>query len=268
MQALLLPEGFVLPPLPYLVGILLASLVIVGVLYRQAPRITNKIVLALAPWMAVGAGLYALKQAREVPEPVAPFVSSPTVYLTTFVVVGAIVAVMGDRHPDRFAFDSTPGVLLTVGTLVVIVVFGIAGAAAVRSPPVHVYWPGAAVVGATVVTGGGWLFFRQFFPTIIEETGGAGLLVVFGHALDGLSTAVGLAFLGFGEQTPLSQLIIDIGGVWLFVVVKIVLAVVVVGLLVDYVREEPSEGNLLLAAVAAVGLGPGVHNVVLFSIVG
>lgn len=268
MQGLLLPEGFALPPLPYLVGILLVSLLIVGVLYRQAPRITTQTVVGLAPWMAVGAGLYALEQARVIPELLAPFASSPTVYLTTFVVVGAIVAVMGDRQPDRFAFDSTPGVLLITGTAVVVVVFAIAGIAALQSPPIHVFWPGAAVVGAAVTTVGGWLFFRRFFPSAIEVTGGAGLLVVFGHALDGLSTAVGLAFLGFGEQTPLSRLIIDIGGVWLFVVVKVVLAVVVVGLLADYVREEPSEGNLLLAAVAAVGLGPGVHNVVLFSIVG
>lgn len=34
----------------------------------------------------------------------------------------------------------------------------------------------------------------------------------------------------------------------------------------DYVREEPTEGYLLLGLVAAVGLGPGVHNLVLFSI--
>ncbi|UPM43359.1 DUF63 family protein [Halocatena salina] len=264
----LLPEGFVLPPLPYLVGIVLVSLVIVGVLYRQTPRITKQTVVALAPWMTVGAGLYALEQATVVPAVLAPFASAPTVYLTTFVVVGAIVAVVGDRQPARFAIDSTPGVVLITGTVVAIGVFAVAGIAAVQSPPVHVFWPGVAVVGAAAITGGGWLLFRSFFPTAIEETGGAGLLVVFGHALDGLSTAVGLAFLGFGEQTPLSQLLIDAGGVGLFVVVKVLLAVVIVGLLTDYVREEPSEGNLLLAAIAAVGLGPGVHNVVLFAIVG
>ncbi|WP_185715579.1 DUF63 family protein [Halocatena pleomorpha] len=264
----LLPEGFVLPPLPYLVGILLVSLVIVGVLYRRAQRITEQIVVGLAPWMGVGAGLYALEQARAIPAVVAPFASAPTVYLTTFAVVGTIVAVVGDRHPDRFAIDSTPGVVLITGTVVAVGVFAIAAVAAVRSPPVHVFWPGVAVAGATAIAGGGWLLFRSFLPTVIDETGRAGLLVIFGHALDGLSTAVGLAFLGFGEQTPLSQLLIDIGGVGLFVVVKVFLAVVIVGLLADYVREEPSEGNLLLAAIAAVGLGPGVHNVVLFTIVG
>lgn len=268
MQGLLLPEGFVLPPLPYLVGVLVVTLVIVGVLYRQAPRITEQIVVALAPWMAVGAGLYALEQARAIPEVVAPFASSPTVYLTTFVVVGTIVAVLGDRQSDRFTPQSTPGVVLATGMVAFVFVFATAAIAALRSPPVRVFWPGAAVVGATAVTGGVGLLLRRSVPSVAEETGSAGLLVVFGHALDGLSTAVGLAFLGFGEQTPLSRLVIDVGGVWLFVVVKVVLAVLVVGLLADYVREEPSEGNLLLAAVAAVGLGPGVHNAILFSIVG
>lgn len=268
MQGLLLPEGFVLPPLPYLIGILLVSLVIVGVLYRQAPSITEQIVVALAPWMAVGAGLYALEQAGAIPKAIAPFASSPTVYLTTFAVVGTIVAVVGDRQPDQFALESTPGVLLGTGVVAFLVVFAVAAIAAVGSPPVHVFWPGLAVVGTLAVTGGVGFFIHRVFPSVIEETGGAGLLVVFGHTLDGLSTAVGLAFLGFGEQTPLSRLVIDIGGVWLFVVVKVLLAALIVGLFADYVREEPSEGNLLLAAIAAVGLGPGVHNVILFSIVG
>jgi len=51
---------------------------------------------------------------------------------------------------------------------------------------------------------------------------------------------------------------------WLFVLVKVALVAVVVVLLADYVREVPGEGYLLLGLVAAVGLGPGVHNVLLF----
>lgn len=268
MYSLLLPEGFVLPSLPYLISVLVASLVVTGVLYRQAPSITEQLIVALAPWMAVGAGLYALEQINAIPGVVAPFASSPTVYLTTFVVVGTIVAMVGNRHPDRFARDSTPGVVLLVGVAVLAAVLVAAAIEATQNPPIHVFWPGMAVIGAAVVTGVAGVSFRRYFPQALDVTGGAGLLVVFGHALDGFSTAVGLAFLGFGEQTPLSQLVIDIGGVWLFVGVKVLISLLVVSLLVEYVREEPSEGNLLLGAVAAVGLGPGVHNVILFSIAG
>lgn len=267
MQALVLPEGFVLPPLPYLFVILVASLVVAGSLYHNKPRITEQLVVSLAPWMAVGAGLYALEQVEAIPGAVAPFASSPTVYLTTFVVVGTIVLGVGDRHADRFARDSAPGVVLGVGLLLLAPVLATAVLTALETPPVHVFWPGMAVIGATAVSVVAWLLFGRYKP-VLFDAGSAGLLVVFGHALDGLSTAVGLAFLGFGEQTPLSQLVIDVGGVWLFVAVKILLALFVVYFLAEYVREEPSEGNLLLAAVAAVGLGPGVHNVILFSIAG
>ncbi|MCO8268932.1 DUF63 family protein, partial [Haloferax sp. AB510] len=108
--------------------------------------------------------------------------------------------------------------------------------------------------------------------------GSLGLLAIFGHALDALSTAVGIDVLGFGERTPLSRIILEaaaalptaevIGVGWLFVLVKLVVAGFVVALLADYVREDPTEGALLLGLVAAVGLGPGVHNLLLFAIAG
>jgi len=37
-------------------------------------------------------------------------------------------------------------------------------------------------------------------------------------------------------------------------------------LLADSVREDPAEGRLLFVLVAAVGLGPGAHNLLLFTI--
>ncbi|WP_020222266.1 DUF63 family protein, partial [Halarchaeum acidiphilum] len=103
-----------------------------------------------------------------------------------------------------------------------------------------------------------------------------GALVIFGHALDAATTAVGVDALGFGEQTPLSRVIMQFAGSlptapvlgvgWLFIAVKLVLAVGIVLLLADYVREAPTEGYLLLAFIAAVGLGPGAHNLLLFTV--
>jgi uncharacterized membrane protein len=46
----------------------------------------------------------------------------------------------------------------------------------------------------------------------------------------------------------------------------VALATGVVLLLTDYVEEAPREGVLLLGLVAAVGLGPGAHNLVLFTV--
>jgi uncharacterized membrane protein len=57
---------------------------------------------------------------------------------------------------------------------------------------------------------------------------------------------------------------VPLGVGWLFVLVKLLVAAGIVVLLADLVREDPVEGRLLLGFVAAVGLGPGVHNVLLF----
>jgi len=55
-----------------------------------------------------------------------------------------------------------------------------------------------------------------------------------------------------------------VGSGWLFVVVKLAVAVAVVVLMDDYLREEPVEASLVLSLVVAVGLGPATNNVVLF----
>lgn len=193
----ILPEGFALPPLPYLVA-LVAGLVGVGVgLTRTRPTVTPAHVFAL-------------------------FIG------------------------------------LAAGTLSVV-------------------WPGTALVAALVVTPLTWRVVTRLAPEA-AAAGSLGLLALFGHALDALSTAVGVDVLGFGERTPLSRVILDaaaalptaevIGVGWLFVLVKLAVAGFVVALLADYVREDPTEGSLLLGLVAAVGLGPGVHNLLLFAIAG
>jgi uncharacterized membrane protein len=53
---------------------------------------------------------------------------------------------------------------------------------------------------------------------------------------------------------------------WLFVLVKLAVAGAVVVYFAAYVREEPTHANALLGLVAAVGLGPGVHNLLLFAV--
>jgi len=138
-----------------------------------------------------------------------------------------------------------------------------------------VAWPAVGLVVAVVLAAVVWSGLRRLAPET-RITGGVGALAVFGHTLDGVSTAVGIDVLGFGEQSPISRAILTfaadlptaeiVGAGWLFILVKLALAAVVVVLLSEYVREEPAEGYLLLGAVAAVGLGPGAHNLLLFTI--
>ena len=268
----LLPSGFALPPLPYLLGLLVAVAVVAGGLYRLDPEVTPAVVAGFAPWMVAGGAGYALFQVGGVPPSVAPLFGSPAVYLTTFVLGGLVWAALsaGGVSADSWSLPAVPSLLLVSGTGVALAVVGLAFLVAVRPRPLL---PGLGLVLAVGLALLVWTVLRRVRP-VTRVAGIAGFVLVFGHVLDGVSTAVGTDLLGFGEQTPLSRLLIEtgaaltpgLGGGWLFVLVKTALAAVVLVVLADYLEEEPRWGSLLVGVVAAVGLGPGAHNLVLFAI--
>lgn len=271
MLAQLLPSGAALPPVPYLLAVVVAVLAVAGALYRRAPPVTPRVVAGFAPWMVAGAAGYALYQAGAVPAVVAPLFGNPVVYATTFAVAGAVWLAVADRDPTSWRLDAVPGVLALSGGVVAVALVAAGGAGALAAGRLSLAWPLAGLALSVGLAAAIWLALRER----VAATGALGALALFGHTLDGVSTAVGIR-LGFGEQTPLSALLIETGAglapadvfgpAWLFVLVKLVVAVVVLFAFRDYVREEPAEGSLLLGAVAAVGLGPGAHNVILFAI--
>jgi uncharacterized membrane protein len=269
---MVLPEGFALPPLPYLVGLLAAVALVAGALSRTDLRVSDRTVLAFAPWIVVGSALHALDVVGWVPETVAPLLGTPAVYLTTFVPAGAVwlPALRTSGDPER--------PLAVVGTLAALAVVGYALALGAADGGLRLFCPAAGLLVAVLLAVALWAATRWTYPDVTAATGGAGALVLFGHALDAVSTAVGVDLLGFGERTPVSRAVLDFAGSlptadllgvgWLFVLVKLAIAEVVVVFFVEFVREDPTEGYLLLGLVAAVGLGPGAHNLILFMITG
>ena len=270
----LLPEGFALPPLPYLLGLLTAAAAVGVGLYRRRPPVTARHVIAFAPWMAVGSALHVLYVVDGLPPAIAPFGGTAAVYLTVSVLAGAVLLVADSARPGR----QVPAVIAASGLVVLVPVVAVALAEGVDRGTLALVWPAIAAVGSIVVTALAWLALRRLRPAAAATTGAVGLLAVFGHTLDGVSTAVGVDVLGFGERTPLSQVILGIaeglptaetlGSGWLFVLVKLAVVSGVVVLFADYIDADPTEGYLLLGFVAAVGLGPGVHNLLLFAVTG
>ncbi|WP_232686364.1 DUF63 family protein [Halobacterium zhouii] len=270
LQPDILPTGFEPPALPYLVVVAAAVLVVGWLLVREDPPVTERTVLAFAPWMALGSALYVGFQLQQYPDAVAPFFGSPIVYATTFALAGVVwlalrqIPAVGRPLP---ALAATGGVLALVPTALA-VQYGL------EHDSLTLVEPLAGVVVAVALAAVAWRLLGRLAPEETTIVGAAGALAVFGHVLDAVSTTVGVDLLGFGEQTPLSAAIMHfaaalptepyLGVGWLFVLVKTVLACGVVVLLAEYVREEPSEGNLVLAFVTAVGLGPGAHNILLF----
>ncbi|WP_101294394.1 DUF63 family protein [Halegenticoccus soli] len=265
----LLPEGFALPPAPYLLGLLVGLGAVGWAFARRRPPVTDRHVVALAPWMCTGACLHVLYVLDALPPAVRPLAGTPAVYLTVALVAGAIW-IGADEGTGR-----APRALAVTGAFALLAALGLALAVGSARGTLHPRWPALGLVASAVVAAAAWVGLARLRPQA-AITGGAGALAMFGHVLDGVSTALGVDVLGFGERTPLSRVIIEfgdalptaelVGAGWLFVLVKLAVASVVVALMADYVREEPTEGYLLLALIAAVGLGPGTHNLVLFSI--
>lgn len=304
-----LPSDLVVPPLPYAAALAVGAAVVLAALVRLRPPVTGRTVPAATPWMVVGGGLHGLEQYGLVPGVVVPLVTAPAVYVTTTVAAGAVWAAAaspagrstdatpgeqsaGDRDGHRAegrttdgesadgrSTDRPTGTLGLVGgvALAALVAFAYADALG-RVGAVTLAWPLVGVVGAAVVGGPVYYLLVTYRPTATEQAGVGGAVAVFAHALDGVSTAIGVDLLGTGERSPIPRAIMEFAGTlptapylgsgWLFVVAKLAVAAALVVLLADYVEDDPVEGNLLLMLVAAVGLGPAANNLTLFLLAG
>lgn len=270
---MVLPEGFVLPPWYLLVPTLVVLAGIIALLWALEPPVTDRTVLAFAPWMMFGSALHVLHRLEGYPDNVEVLFASPSVYLVTAIIAGSawIVAIFlyaGGLQPTIPRFVGISGTaFFAVFTMIILNVGWERGT-------FEPFWPVIAVVVAGVVTAIAWVALGLWFTDVAATTSVTGALVVFGHALDGVSTAIGYDVLGAGEEVPLSKLLLEageslptaeyIGGGWLFILVKVVLAMVILGLFTEYVEERPQQARTILALLAAIGLGPGIHNVLLF----
>lgn len=271
---LVLPSGFALPPLPYLVALVGGCLLVAALLVAVQPPVDQTLALAMVPWIAVGGALHAFHQLEAYPPLYEPLFGAPAVYLTTFVLTGGVWLLLslvgvGRGHVGKVTRNlglTGTGVLTT---LVVLVLYqGLEGA---RLEPV---WPAIAVIVALALTVLVVFLVGLWRTPVFVRTRYVGPVVVFAHALDGVSTAVGADVFGVAERTPIPRAIMEFAGGlpaaetmgvgWLFVFVKLVVAAAVVVAFNRYVDEEPAEGTLVLIGVAAVGLGPAANNLVLF----
>ncbi|MFB6143189.1 MAG: DUF63 family protein [Halorientalis sp.] len=265
-----LPSGLVLPPLPYLLVLALGTLAAAAALVVVRPRVTDRTVLAATPWMVVGAALHALAQLDATPAVLGPLVTAPAVYLTTAVVGGGIWAAVTAAKRRR-----TDGLFGAAGLLLALAASAAVLATGARRGTLSLGLPVLGIALATVLAAAVSIGLERWKPDVPERLGAVTPVVVFAHALDGVSTAIGVDLLAVGERSPLPRLIMDIAGAlpfagqtgtgWLFVVVKLAIAVGILLLFVDMKAESPERTNAVLAVVAAVGLGPGAHNLLLFA---
>ncbi|MFC3956950.1 DUF63 family protein [Halovivax cerinus] len=276
---MVLPEGFAIPPWYFLVVLVLGLAGVGAILWAIDPPVTDRTVVAFAPWMMFGSTLYVLgrEPITAFPDAIAPLFEMPSVYATTAIAAGLVWVIANFLHAGGL-YRSIPRFVGITGTAFLSVFTTAALMVGLNAESFAPFWPVIAVVVTGIVTAIAWLALSLWFTDVAAITGLTGAFVCFAQVLDGVSTAIGYDVLGAGEDVPLSLAILDvaaglptaeyIGAGWLFVLVKLLLAMAVVGLFADLIRDRPRAGRVALGLVAAVGLGPGFHNLLLFTITG
>jgi uncharacterized membrane protein len=134
---------------------------------------------------------------------------------------------------------------------------------------------------SSVIAAAAYYGAERFAPAVNEGTGRIGLVVLFGHAVDGVANVIAADWLDplgipveYTAKHPINRVLVGIvetfqpaslsaviGTSWLFLVVKIAAAL---GVLYVFDRgifeESPRYAVLLLVAILAVGLGPGTRD--------
>jgi uncharacterized membrane protein len=254
---------------------------------------------ALTPFMFFGGALRVVEDANNaaleagietfLSYPTNTLIISPVIYFTVFAVTLAalVVGVVLDRRGTveryhRFVFGvGLVALLATASFLFWFVPSQVAPSP--RTPGVGVYplmtlvtLMLAAVLSVVIYVGA-----ERYAPVINEGTGRAGLVVLFGHAVDGVANVLSadwLDYIGvpveYGSKHPINRIIVDItqsiqpewlstaiGTSWPFLAVKLVAATAVIYVFDRRIFEEsPRYAVLLLIAILAVGLGPGSRD--------
>jgi uncharacterized membrane protein len=250
---------------------------------------------ALFPFMLLGGALRVVEDVNAtflasgmdtfIPYPEVALIISPFIYFVMFgFTLAALVATVSlDRRGALERFEPALG---AAGAVALLATFGVlAYASATRE--IIAFNPlflALVVVGATVIAALFWAVSERYAPVINEGTGRMGILVVWGHSVDGIANVLSLdwgpelvgqsygskhvvnratvriteatyEFLGYGglEET--------IGSAWPFLLLKVVAAVAVVWVFDEQIFDEsPRYAYLLLIAILAVGLGPGTRD--------
>ncbi len=269
---MVLPEGFALPPLPYLLLLVIGAVLVAAGLWLLDPPVSDRSVLALVPWMGVGGAFHVLYVTNIAPFPYRHVLGTPAVYLATAVLVGAIwIGVSLANRPPEPIVGVVGVIVLVIGSITVL-------ASGQRMGTIELVLPIAGLLGSVLLSAVVWLVLVRAIDELSAQAQWSGMAMVFGHVLDAVSTAIGIDVVGAGERSPVPRAIMDAAGTlpvadaigvgWAFVIVKIAVAAGVLWLFVPFVKDTPRQAYLLIAALAALGLGPGVHNLLLFTLAG
>jgi uncharacterized membrane protein len=257
---------------------------------------SKRLFYALVPFMFFGGALRVVEDANDaIPQgadvllsyPLNTLIISPVIYFTVFgatlaALVGAVWLARSGRVPDYGRPLFAVGWLVTLATVGFLFVF-VTGTLAGEFSGAGFYpqMTGLTIGLAAAFAYGTYALVDRLKPEINEGTGLLGLVVIFGHAVDGVANVIAADWVGaigipveYSAKHPVNRFLIGftesvqpawlsnvIGTSWTFLAVKLVAATLVVWVFDRRIfEEEPRYAILLLVAILAVGLGPGTRD--------
>lgn len=253
----------------------------------------DKFLYALVPFMLFGGALrtvedafVAAQRAGETPAiefPASALLISPFIYFTVFLIalLSLVVAkwLASSGRTETFYYPlaaaGTGWLAISVGYLFYL---SLANEWSTLYPSILIITLGLA----TLFSVGAYYGVERFKPSINAGTGLIGLVVIWGHAVDGVANVLAndwthLWGLGdYGAKHPFNQFVMDttsaiqggetiagvhVGDAWPFLIVKIIVPVLILAVFdEDFMEESPRYAIMLLGAIVAVGLGPGTRD--------
>jgi uncharacterized membrane protein len=275
----------------YMIVLLIALTGVVFFMRRLDIGRERRFFYALLPFVFFGGALRVVEDANDAPGvadalityPLNTLFISPIIYFTVFfVTVAAVVVSVVLERQGRVADYQRP--LFVIGAAVLALTLAYLASLAVSGANGVTFYPQVLVivlVGATLTALGTWKLVETYAPQVNAGTGLIGLVIIWGHAVDGVANVIGLDWMtaiGAGPNLvpkhPVNQFVVDFtastlpasvlavtGDAWPFLLVKLVAATFVIWVFEEGVFEEsPRYTMLLLVAVLAVGLGPGTRD--------
>ncbi len=227
----------------------------------------QNLVLYLVPFIVGGGALRVIEdiatQTSLVTPPFQYLLISPLIY---FVMAGLVfVTLLAGVYLETAGITSDyKHVLFAGGSVFLLAVLGVI----VSTVAVTVWWIGPATVGGAAV-------ILAVYAAILGQVTGTvpqaavllnmeSLLVLYGHLVDGVSTALAMDWLGAEEKHPIpAAFIAYTGSPYAFIGLKLaVLSIILYYMYGDETvrAEDPVFFNLVLIGIFSVGMGPGIRN--------
>ena len=255
----------------------------------------DRFLYALVPFMLFGGvfrvvedSFVAAQAAGETPAiefPASALLISPFIYFTVFFI--ALASLLISKYLARADLTETfyyplavAGTGWLAGSFGYLLYLSLTNEWMTLHPSILVVVLGIATASALLTYFG----VDRFRPEINAGTGLMGLIVIWGHAIDGIANVLANDWtqvwnLGdYGAKHPFNQFIMDatsaiqggpeiegvyVGTAWPFFLIKLAVPVLILTVFDEqFFEESPRFAVMLLGAIIAVGLGPGTRDMV------